>query len=150
VVCVTMHHIASDGWSIGVLIREVGAIYEAARRGEPSPLPAPSLQYGDFAAWQRRWLQGDDLRTLVAYWAGPPAGVAPLAVPTDHPRPQAMSHRGDRRDAVLPVGLVDGLRGLGRSEGATLYMTALAAFQVLLHRYTGQIDIAVGSPIAGR
>jgi len=150
VVCVTMHHIASDGWSIGVLIREVGVLYEAFRAGEPSPLPGPGLQYGDFAVWQRRWLRGEALQTLIDYWAGRLVGVPALELPTDRPRPPAMSHRGDRREAAFPTGLVAGLRSLGRKEGATLYMTLLAAFQVLLHRYTGQVDIVVGSPIAGR
>ncbi|WP_435021130.1 amino acid adenylation domain-containing protein [Tundrisphaera sp. TA3] len=150
VACVTMHHIASDGWSIGVLIREIGAIYEATRLGEPSPLPEPGLQYGDYAAWQADWLRGEALQKLVDYWSGRLAGVPALELPTDRPRPAVLGDKGGQRTTSIPGELVAGLRALGRAEGATLYMTLLAAFQVLLHRYTGQHDIAVGSPIAGR
>jgi non-ribosomal peptide synthetase component F len=150
IVLVTMHHIASDGWSIGVLIREVALLYHAFREGKPSPLPEPALQYADYAAWQRDWLRGDVLRAQLDYWRGQLAGVSTLEIPTDRPRPAAMSHRGASRTAAVPKEVVDELKALGRKEGATPYMTLLAAFQVLLHRYSGQTDIPVGTPIAGR
>jgi amino acid adenylation domain-containing protein len=150
VVLVTMHHIASDGWSIGVLIREVAALYDAFREAKVSPLPEPTLQYADYAAWQRGWLQGDALRAQLDYWRGQLSGVPILELPTDRPRPQAMSYRGGSRTIVVPKEVLDELKALGRKEGSTLFMTLLAAFQTLLHRYTGQDDIPVGSPIAGR
>ena len=151
VILVTMHHIASDGWSIGVLIREVAALYDAFRAGEPSPLPEPTIQYADYAAWQRDWLRGDVMKHRVEYWSAQLAGIPTLLeIPTDRPRPPAMSHRGDARTILVPKPVVDELKAIGRKEGATLYMTLLSAFQVLLHRYSGQSDIAVGSPIAGR
>ncbi len=146
-----MHHIVSDGWSLGVLIREVSALYEAFHRGDSSPLPEPSIQYADYAAWQRGWLQGEALQGQLDYWTTQLAGLSPLELPTDRPRPAVPS--GRRRApgrATVPNATLDALRALGRQEGATLYMTLLAAFQVLLHRYSGQDDIAVGSPVAGR
>jgi len=150
IVLVTMHHIVSDGWSIGVLIREVAALYEAFTHAQPSPLPEPAIQYADFAAWQRLWLQGEVLEAQLSYWKGQLAGVSTLDLPTDRPRPASSRGRGDTRTLDLPAALVDGLRALSRQAGSTLYMTTLAAFQTLLHRYTGQDDLAVGSPIAGR
>jgi amino acid adenylation domain-containing protein len=150
IVQVTMHHIISDGWSLGVLIREVSALYDAFRRGEPSPLPEPALQYADFAAWQRDWLHGEVLEQQLDYWTGQLAGLSPLELPTDRPRPAVPTGRGGERNALVPRVLLDAVRGLGREEGATLYMTLLAAFQVLLHRHSGQADIAIGSPVAGR
>ncbi len=147
---VTIHHIVSDAWSLGVLIREVGATYEAFSRGRPSPLAEPTLQYADYAAWQRDWLSGAVLQSQLDYWEAHLRGVAVLELPTDRPRPSALSGRGAERGLDLPAALVDQVRLLGRREGATLYMTLLAAFQVLLHRYSGQDDFAVGSPIAGR
>jgi amino acid adenylation domain-containing protein len=150
VVLVTMHHIVSDGWSIGVLVREVAALYEAFQHGEPSPLPEPALQYADYAAWQREWLQGEVLRSQLDYWTGQLAGVPALELPADRPRPPAMTGRGGERSLLLPRAVLDGVRVLGRQEGATTFMTLLAAFQVLLYRYSGQDDFAVGTPIAGR
>ncbi len=150
IVLVTMHHIASDGWSIGVLVREVAVLYDAFRKGEPSPLPEPVLQYADYAAWQRGWLQGDVLQAQLDFWSGHLSGVPTLEIPTDRPRPPAMSGRGDTRSIVVPKPLLTELQTLGRKEGATLFMTLLSAFQVLLHRYSGQADMAIGSPIAGR
>ncbi len=149
VVQVTMHHIVSDGWSIGVLIREVSALYEASRDGEPSPLPEPPLQYADYAAWQRDWLRGDVLQRQLDYWSAKLAKVPTLEIPADRPR-AAATGRGGERTVVLPKATLDGARKLARQEGATVYMTLLAAFQVLLHRYSGQDDFAVGSPNAGR
>jgi hypothetical protein len=150
IVQVTMHHIASDGWSLGVLIREVSALYEAFRAGQPSPLPDPAVQYADFAAWQHRWLQGDVLRQQLDYWTGQLAGLPPLELPGDHSRPAVPSGRGGERYATIPKDVLDAAKALGRQEGATLYMTLLAAFQALLHRYSGLDDVAVGSPVAGR
>ena len=150
VVLVTMHHIASDGWSIGVLIREVAALYDAFRDGLPSPLPEPTLQYADYAAWQRNWLQGDALKTQLDFWEGHLRGTPTLELPADRPRPAAMSHRGDDRSIVVPKPLVAGLQAVGRKGGGTLFMTLLSAFEVLLYRYSGQADFAVGTPIAGR
>ena len=150
IVLVTMHHIASDGWSIGVLVREVAALYDAFLAGHPSPLPEPTIQYADYAAWQRAWLQGDALKALLDFWSGQLAGVPTLELPADRPRPPSMSGRGGTRSIVVPKAVVDELKVLGRKEGATLFMALLSAFQALLHRYTGQTDIVVGSPIAGR
>jgi amino acid adenylation domain-containing protein len=147
---VTTHHAIFDGWSIGILIRELSALYEAFRLGDPSPLPEPAVQYADYAISQRNWLQGASLDAQLDYWTGQLAGVRPLELPTDRPRPLVASQRGGERSTTLPRATVDAARALGRREGATLYMTLLAVFQVLLHRYSGQEDIAVGSPIAGR
>jgi amino acid adenylation domain-containing protein len=150
ILCVTMHHIASDGWSIGVLIREVAALYESFRLGQSSTLDEPALQYGDFAVWQRGWLQGDVLQSQLDYWSSRLAGVPTLELPTDRPRPPVPSHRGAQRSTLLPTALVSEIQALGRKEGVTLFMTLLSAFQTLLYRYSGLTDIAVGSPIAGR
>jgi hypothetical protein len=150
VAMLTMHHAISDGWSIGVLIREVSAFYESFRLGEPSPLPEPTIQYADYAVWQRNWLQGAVLEAQLDYWTDQLADVPVLELPTDRPRPPVACQRGGERSMSLPKTTLEAVRALGRHEGATLYMTLLAAFQVLLHRYSGQEDIAVGFPIAGR
>ncbi len=147
---VTMHHAISDGWSIGILIRELSALYGSFRLGEPSPLAEPVVQYADFAAWQRKWLEDDGLEAQLMYWTRQLAGVPQLELPTDRPRPLIASQRGGERTAMLSKATLEALRALGRGEGATLYITLLAAFQVLLYRYSSQEDIAVGSPIAGR
>jgi len=147
----TMHHIISDGWSMGVLVREVGALYAAFAAGQPSPLPELSIQYADFAAWQRRWLSGEVLDAQLAYWKKKFAGAPPaLELPTDRPRPPVQTFRGAALPVQLPRALSDALVAFSREEGVTLFMTLLAAFQALLSRYTGQDDIVVGSPIAGR
>jgi amino acid adenylation domain-containing protein len=150
VAILTMHHAISDGWSIGVLIRELSALYGSFLHGEASPLAELPIQYADYAAWQRSWLEDEGVEDQLAYWKGQLAGVPHLDLPTDRPRPPVASHRGGQRSATLPRATLEGVRALGRAEGATLYITFLAAFQVLLHRYTSQEDIAVGSPIAGR
>ncbi|MEO6808701.1 MAG: condensation domain-containing protein, partial [Isosphaeraceae bacterium] len=150
VVSITMHHIASDLWSIGVLIREVAALYEAFRQRKPSPLPELAIQYADYAVWQRDWLQGDALQAQLDYWKDRLQGVRSLELPIDHPRPAIATQRGGEHTVVLPKELINKVQGLGKEEGATLFMSLLAAFQVLMHRYTGQTDIAVGTPIAGR
>jgi hypothetical protein len=146
----TVHHIAADGWSMDILTREAAALYEAFRRGEISPLPEPALQYADYTAWQRHWLQGEVLRTQLDYWKRQLAGVSTLRLSTDRPRPAASTGRGGARSLLLPTTLLVALQALGRHERATLFMTLLAAFEVLLHRYSGQDDVAVGTPIAGR
>ena len=145
------HHIASDGWSNGVFTRELGALYRAFVAGAPSPLAELPIQYADHAAWQRRCMAGAALEQQLAYWRGHLAGApAALDLPADRPRPPAPSHRGDRRSVTLPAALARALTDLSRSEGTTLFMTLLAAFDVLLYRYTGQGDLVVGTPIAGR
>ena len=150
VLLLNMHHIASDDWSIGVLIREIQAIYTALINRQPSPLPELLLQYADFAEWQRQWLQGEVLETQLAYWREQLRGISVLNLPTDRPAPARQSYRGKTQYLELPKKLQDGLVALSQRAGATLFMTLLAAFQTLLYRYTGQADIVVGSPIANR
>jgi amino acid adenylation domain-containing protein len=150
VLALVTHHIASDGWSSAVLSRELGALYEAFSTGKPSPLPELPVQYADYAVWQRQWLQGDILDTQLCYWKSRLSGISVLELPTDRPGSAARTYRGARQSLTFSQSLSDQLKALGRSEGVTFFMVLLAAFQTLLHRYTGQHDIAVGSPIAGR
>lgn len=151
VVLLTMHHIISDGWSMGVLIKEVGALYNAFMHGQDSPLPDLPVQYADFALWQRAWLQGAELDRQMSYWRQQLAGRLPLLdLPADHPRPALPSPRGATHSFLLSRDLTIGLRQLCRQEGVTLFMTLLAAWQVLLARYSGQQDIIVGTDIANR
>lgn len=150
VLLLNVHHIAFDGWSGSVLSRELAELYQAFQAGRPSPLTELPIQYADFAIWQRGWLQGAELERQLGYWKSQLAGVSPLELPADHPRPALQSSRGAAEIRLLPKTLLEELRALGRREGATLFMTLLAAFQTLLHRYTGQEDIACGSPIANR
>jgi non-ribosomal peptide synthetase component F len=151
VVLATMHHIVSDGWSIGVLIREVVALYEAFSAGRPSPLPELPVQYADYAIWQRSWLQGETLERQLGYWKAHLKGApAALDLPTDRVRPAVASFAGGAAHFTLSRKLSARLSELARREGITLYMVLLAAYQVLLKRYSGQDDIVVGSPIAGR
>ncbi|TSC19079.1 condensation domain-containing protein, partial [Corallococcus sp. Z5C101001] len=148
---VAMHHIVSDGWSMGVLVREVAAFYEAFSTQRTPSLPPLPVQYADFATWQRQWLQGEALDAQIQYWkqrlTGSPSA---LELPTDHPRPPVQSYRGAKVDVRIPAQLVDSLKALAQREGATPFMVLLAAFQVLLSRYSAQDDISVGTPIAGR
>ena len=151
VLVVTLHHAVSDGWSVGVLLRELSALYGAFRRGEPSPLPEPPVQYADFAAWQREHVADEVLAAQLAWWRERLAGApAVLALPADRPRPPVQRFRGAREPVLLPPELAERLRRLARGEGATLFMTLLAAFQALLSRHAGQTDVVVGTPIAGR
>jgi acyl carrier protein len=150
VVVLTMHHIISDGWSMGVFVREVAALYEAYSTGQPSPLPDLTIQYPDFANWQRQWLRDEVLEGQLAYWKRQLTDLPTLQFPTTRPRPDVQSFRGARRSMLLPESLSHALDELRRREGVTLFMTLLAAFQVLLHHYTGQPDIVVGTDISNR
>jgi len=151
VLLLCLHHIVSDGWSMGVLMNELGALYGAFRAGRPSGLPDLPIQYADYARWQSAWLTGEVLERQLAYWTEKLGGAPPaLELPADRPRPAAATFRGATLARDLPGDLAQGLLDLGRREGATPFMTLLAAFQALLHRYTGQEDIVVGSPIANR
>ncbi|MEH2382482.1 MAG: amino acid adenylation domain-containing protein [Nostoc sp.] len=147
----TMHHIISDGWSKGILIREMAALYEAFSIGQLSPLAELPIQYADFAAWQRQWLQAEILQSQISYWKKQLEGAsATLELPTDYPRPAIQTFRGTTYSFELSVELSQALKKLSQQQGTTLFMTLLAAFQTLLWRYTGQEDIVVGSPIANR
>ena len=145
-----VHHIVSDGWSMGVLWRELSSAYNAFVSGHAPDLPGLPIQYADYAVWQREWLQGEVLEGQLAYWKEKLADLSTLELPTDRPRPPVPSDQGAHLTFDLPAPLTQALKELSRREGATLFMTLLAAFQVLLYRYSGQEDIAVGSPIAGR
>ncbi len=146
----TLHHIVSDGWSMELLERELAAVYDALSSGRPSPLPELPVQYGDFAVWQRSWLAGRELERQLAYWRSRLAEPPTLELPTDRPRPAVWSHRGAVEMASMPGELADRLEQVGRSYGATLFMTLFAAFLALLQRYTSQEDLIVGTPLAGR
>jgi amino acid adenylation domain-containing protein len=146
----TMHHIVSDGWSFGVLIREVITLYEAFVAGKPSPLPELEIQYPDYALWQREWLQGDALDEQLAYWKRQLAAPPVLELPGDRRRPPVQSFAGAVHQTRIPAPLYESLHALGRREGVTLFMTLLAGFKALLWRYTGQDDLVVGTPVAGR
>ncbi|HEX5714779.1 MAG TPA: amino acid adenylation domain-containing protein, partial [Thermoanaerobaculia bacterium] len=151
VLAVVVHHIVSDGWSLGVFVRELAALYRAYVQGEPSPLPELPIQYGDYAAWQRRWMSGKVLEEQLAYWTKQLEGAPPLLkLPTDRPRPAVQTDRGAKKLLHYPNGLADRLRDLGERGGATFFMTLLSAFQALLSRYTGQHDIVLGTDIANR
>jgi len=144
-----LHHIISDGWSQGVLFEELGLCYGAALNGAAAPLADLPIQYADYAVWQRERLQGEVLADQLDYWREQLAGVPELLeLPTDRPRPPVQSFRGARADLLLPP--LVGLKALRQQEGVTTFMVLLAAFQILLARYTGQTDIVVGTPVAGR
>ena len=146
-----LHHIVCDGWSIGVLVRELLSGYERFLRGDTSPLPALPIQYADYAVWQRQELAGASLRRQVQIWRErlEGAGSAQL-IPLDKPRPAESTFRGQRVVSHLPRELTESLQQLARREGATLFMVMLAAFKVLLSRYSGETDVIVGSPIFNR
>jgi amino acid adenylation domain-containing protein len=150
VLVVTMHHIASDGWSRSILVKEVIALYEAYSANKETDLPALSVQYADYAIWQRKYLQGETLENKLSYWKAKLEGVAPLQLPTDFSRPAIQSSRGATHNFKVDQKLSAQLVDLSHQYGATLYMTLLAAFKVLLYRYSGQEDICVGTPVAGR
>src|SRR5262249_45045977 len=151
VALLTTHHVASDQWSYGVIGRELVQCYNAFCDGHPSRIEPPlEIQYADFASWQRNWLRGPVLDGQLAYWKTQLAGVSVLALPADRLRPAAHSFRGSHVSLELPGSLIDGLKQLSVREGVTLYMVFLAGFVTLLHRLTGQDDVAVGAPIANR
>ncbi len=150
VLTITLHHIAADGWSLGVLDRELEVLYAACSRALPCELPPLPIQYSDYAVWQREWLSGATLETQLAFWRKQLSGLTTLELPTDRARPAQSSFRGEVERFTLPDQLVTPIKALARRNNATLYMTLLAAFQVLLMRYSGQEDIAIGSPVAGR
>ncbi|RKH48164.1 non-ribosomal peptide synthetase [Corallococcus sicarius] len=145
-----LHHIITDGWSMGVLVRELSALYPALAAGRPSPLPPLPMQYADYAAWQRESLKGEVLDSHLRWWRERLDPDAVLELPTDRPRPAVASGRGARITEVLPHPLIESLKALARAEGTTLFGVLLAGFQVLLSRYTGQQDVVVGTSIAGR
>ncbi len=147
----TMHHIVSDGTSILLFFRELSALYQAFEQGQPSPLPELPIQYRDYALWQRDWLREDLTTTQIGYWKQKLAGDLPvLEIPTDRPRPAIQTHSGDRVTLTLSADLTRSLNALSQQAGTTLFMTLLAGFKALLHRYSGQDDIIVGSPISNR
>jgi amino acid adenylation domain-containing protein len=150
VLLLILHHIVSDGWSIGILIREIAALYSAIGNEQPVLLPPLSIQYADFAYWQRQWLQGKVLAAQLAYWRQHLRDISILNLPTDRARPAVQTYRGATQFLQLPKNLSEALEALSQREGVTLFMTLLAAFQTLLYRYTQQEDITVGSPIANR
>jgi amino acid adenylation domain-containing protein len=151
VLFVTIHHIVTDHWSIGLLFKEISILYETFSIGQPSPLFELPIQYADFAVWQRQILQGEFLETYLSYWKKQLSGApAVLELPTDHPRPPTQTFRGAMQSLVLSKTLVESLKTLGQQEGVTSFMILLAAFKILLYRYTGQDDIVIGIPIAGR
>ena len=148
---IVLHHIVADGWSLDVLASELNALYDAFANGRESPLPELPIQYADFATWQRRWLTGQILHAERRYWRDRLTPLpAPLELPIDHPRSDRPASAGASHGVVVPRALGDKLRELSRREGTTLFMTFLAAFKVLLSRYTGQEDIVVGTPVANR
>jgi amino acid adenylation domain-containing protein len=150
VLVVTMHHIISDGWSLGILIREVSTLYKAFSAGELSPLAELPIQYADFSVWQREWVSGEMLEQQLTYWKKQLTDVTALDLPADFNRPALQSQKGDSIEFSLPVGMTVKLKQLCLQQGTTLYMTLLAAFQTLMSRYSRQHDITTGTPIAGR
>jgi hypothetical protein len=151
VLLLVMHHIVSDGWSMGVLVREVAALYQAYLEGRESPLPELPVQYADYAQWQREWLSGERLERQLSYWREQLSGAPPLLeLPVDRARGAVLSYRGGTQRLELGAEVTAGLKALGRSSGATLFMVLLAGFKSLLYRYTGQAEIVVGTNIANR
>jgi amino acid adenylation domain-containing protein len=151
VLLLTMHHIVSDGWSMGVLVREMAVLYEAYVAGEGPALDELPIQYADFAVWQRQWLQGETLERQLSYWRKQLEGAPHvLDLPTDRPRPSVQTYEGATTGFAVDVEVMEKLKALSRREGATLFMTLLAAFNVLLSRHSGQKDIVIGTNIANR
>ena len=148
---ITQHHIISDGWSIGVLVREVAALYGAFSQGQPNPLPALPIQYADYAVWQRQWLQAEVLHEQVAFWRAHLAGAPGLLeLPNDRPRPAVQSYAGGRVGLTLSGQLTAGLRRLSQRHGVTLFMSLLTGWAALLSRVSGQSDVVIGTPVANR
>ncbi|MDB4901294.1 MAG: amino acid adenylation enzyme/thioester reductase family protein [Mucilaginibacter sp.] len=150
VLVITMHHIASDGWSASVLVKEISALYEKYASNAGTVLPELSIQYADYAIWQRRYIQGEYLDKKIAYWKEKLKGVSPLQLPTDFSRPLIQSSRGAASTFKIAQDLSEALLSLSHRNEVTLFMTLLSAFRVLLYRYSGQDDICIGTPVAGR
>jgi amino acid adenylation domain-containing protein len=151
ILLLTMHHIVSDGWSIGIFIKEIAILYAAFAQGQPSPLPELEIQYADFALWQRSWLQGEILERQLSYWQNQLADASTLLVlPTDRPRPAVQTFHGATYESQIPLSIATAIEKLTQQEGVTLFMTLVTVFNILLYRYSGQTDIVVGSPIANR
>ncbi len=151
VLLLTLHHMVCDAWSLGILLREVAALYQGFASGQPSPLDDLTIQYADYALWERDWLQGERMQKQLDYWQRQLSGApAVSSLPTDHSRPPTQTHRGQNITFTIPNDLLEEIKNLSRAAGTTLFMTLLGAWQVLLARYTGQFDVSVGSPIAGR
>ncbi len=146
----TVHHIVSDGWSMGILYRELSTLYEAFSKGNTSPLSGLAIQYSDFAVWQRQWLQGEKMEEDLMFWRKQLSNITTLALPTDRPRPAVQRFDGAEYKFLIPRAFTKALNSLSRDEDVTLFMMLLTAFQVMLYRYTGQNDIVVGTPIANR
>nr|QEO74753.1 AMP-dependent synthetase and ligase [uncultured bacterium] len=147
----TMHHIISDGWSMGILVKEVATLYENFLKGEASPLADLPIQYADYSEWQRTWMQGEALEEQLAFWKDQLGGDLPtLLMPADRPRPAVQTFKGASETLAFPSDVTVALKALGEREGATLFMVLLAAFDTLLHRYSGQRDIVVGTDVANR
>ena len=147
---VCLHHVVSDGWSTRVLVREFGALYDSSRQGRVSGLKELPVQYADFAVWQREWLKGDVMEVELGYWRSQLAGITALDMPVDRPRRGDSRHLGANLGFRLAAELTAGLKEVSRREGASLFMTVLTAFQMVLSRYTGQEDIVVGTEVANR
>ncbi|MDZ8023959.1 MAG: amino acid adenylation domain-containing protein [Nostoc sp. DedQUE11] len=150
VLVLVMHHIISDGWSIGVLIRELSALYGAFSKKEPLSLAELPIQYADFAYWQNQWLQGEVMEKHLSYWKQQLANLPVLELPTDYPRPEIQTFRGSRKHIEFSKELCEEIKALSRREGVTMFMTLLAAFKTLMHYYTKQDDIVVGTDVANR
>jgi amino acid adenylation domain-containing protein len=151
VLLVTMHHVVSDGWSVGVLVRELSTLYGAFQQGREDPLPPLAVQYADYAAWQRRWVDGEVLRQQAEYWKQTLAGAPELLeLPTDRPRPRQQDHAGAAAELVLDEELTAGLKALSQRHGTTLFMTLLAGWAVVLSRLSGRDEVVIGTPTANR
>jgi hypothetical protein len=151
VLVVVMHHIVSDAWSLSILVKEVGALYEGFTRGGESPLEELKIQYADYANWQRSWMEGEGLKEQMKYWARQLGGSLPeLVLPVDRVKTETETSRAAQHTFLMKAQTISQLRDLSRKEGATMFMMLLAAFKVLLHHYSGQHDIIVGTPVANR
>src|ERR1700731_1878655 len=148
---ITMHHIVSDGWSMGVLNNELSVLYGAFSRGEEEPLAKLEVQYADYAVWQRKWMEGEILREQAEYWKTTLAGApALLELATEHPRPPQQDYAGAFAGLVLDEELTKGLKALGKRHGTTLFKTLMTGWAVLLRRLSGQEEVVVGTPVANR
>ena len=150
ILVITVHHIAADGWSVSVIVRELVELYKAFEQNADPDLAPLQIQYSDYAIWQRNYLQGEVLDSKLDYWKEKLQGTEPLQMPTDLPRPVIQSTKGSSIEFNIDKELTESLKSLSKEHSATLFMTLLSAFNVLLYRYSSQESICVGSPIAGR